>query len=148
MESGGIRNRFVRYTEMVQDIDYQVERLARLEASALAPSSSSWDGLPGGRGTPSDRTGRSASVLADLRIEVSRLIEEEKTERGALERLVSALPPDERAVLRLRYIDLATWEDTADTLGVTDRGARKIGERAFDRLERTYGKEIYDGPGD
>lgn len=139
MEAGRIRRRFDAYMDLSRDIDRQIDRLTRLEASALSPSAPSLDGMPTGKGVPGDRVGRSVALMDELQADVSRMIATEKTERAALEQMMAVLAADEKAVLRVLFFDRTRLEDAAEMLDLSVSSIKNYKKRAFDRLEGLYG---------
>lgn len=136
METDGIRRRFELYADLLEDIHLQQVRLYARRQSASAPSSPSWDGMPGGVGVPGDRIGNAASAAVDLEREIAALLDTAAAEKGALERIMAGLNAREKAVIRLHYFDRFDWETVADTVCMSDRGARGLCQRAFEKLER------------
>ena len=139
METGRIRRRFDAYMDLSRDIDRQIDRLTRLEASALSPSAPSLDGMPTGKGMPGDRVGRSVALMDELQEDVSRMIATEKTERAALEQMMAVLAADEKAVLRVLFFDRTRLEDAAEMLDLSVSSIKNYKKRAFERLEGMYG---------
>lgn len=136
METGGVRRRFELYADLLEDIHLQQVRLYARRQSASAPSSPSWDGMPGGVGVPGDRVGGAAAAAVDLEREIAALLDTAAAEKGALERIMTELNAREKAVIRLHYFDRFDWETVADTVCMSDRGARGLCQRAFEKLER------------
>ena len=136
METSGIRRRFELYADLLEDIHLQQVRLYARRQSASAPSSPSWDGMPGGAGVPGDRVGNAASAAVDLEREIAALVDTAAAEKHVLEGLIAELSAREKAVIRLHYFDRFDWDTVADTVCMSDRGARGLCQRAFDKLER------------
>ncbi len=139
METGRIRRRFDAYMDLSRDIDRQIDRLVELDASAKSPSAPSLDGMPTGKGVPGDPVGRSSAIIDELQSDVSRMIESEKTERAALEKMMTVLAADEKAVLRVLFFDKKRLEDAADMLDLSVSSIKNYKKRAFERLEGLYG---------
>jgi hypothetical protein len=131
-----IKARLQRYTAMLRDIDNQLERLDRMEATMTAPPGPDLSGMPRGSGTPTDRTGMMVIRKIELEEKIKRTLKKERAENAAIEAMIEQLEkPDERAVIRLRYFDRAEWDGITSVL---------FGDRPdyVDRLEsyqnRTY----------
>ena len=122
---GSISERFKQYAEYSKDLDRQISRLEELEAAAGNTGSASFDSVGRAVGSHADRTGRLASVIVDLESQIREMVAEETAERRALEKILSVtsggrflLKPDEKAVLRCRFFDRITLEETAEVLGM------------------------------
>ena len=142
---GGIAERFHQYTDLGREIDKQLCRLEEMEASVGNTGAGSFGSIGRAAGTHADRTGRLAAALATLKEEIRDLIAEETSERRELEKLLNArtdagrlLTADEKAVLRVRYFDALPWEQAAEVLAMSDRGARNIHNRAMEKLETAF----------
>lgn len=140
METGGIRGRFERYADLLEDIRLRQVRLYARRQSASAPSAPSWDSLPGGSGVPGDRVGNAASAAVDMEREIERLRDDARNRRQELERAMEPLCAREKNVLRARYFDgggrVLTWQEVADIVFLSEKGAQGVASRAFEKMER------------
>ena len=111
-----VKQRLQRYTELLEEIDNQSERLMRLEASMTAPRSPNMDGMPrAGHGT--DQIGAAIARKEAVEVSLKETVAEADREYWQLERAVKQLrKAQERMVLRLRYFDRCTWTDITDVL--------------------------------
>ena len=135
---GSIRERFEQYAKLVQDTDRQSDRLAEMEEAALAPSTSTWSAVPSGGGMPGDCVSRAAEIMEAQRIRVAEAISRERGERYALSAFLGCLEPNECAVIERFYFDLQTCDIIAERMGMSDRGVRKVRDRAFRKMEAEY----------
>lgn len=107
-----MRRRLNDYRLLNKEIDNDIERLERLQMKAYAPSSPNLTGMPKAPSSTFDRLADIAAKIADLQTEIDSLMKERDQERHNIEDLVKMLPnPDERAVIRLRYLDSEEWVD-------------------------------------
>ena len=107
-----MRRRLNEYRLLNKEIDNEIERLERLQMKAYSPSSPNLTGMPKAPSSTFDRLAYAASKIADLEDEISALMRERDQERKDIEELVKLLDkPDERAVIRLRYLDSEEWDD-------------------------------------
>ena len=112
-----VKERLQRYAAMQRDIDNQIERLERLQAALGDPAAPSLSGMPRGGSGGTDKIGRRLERIEQLEGEIRAAIEQEATERAALEAMIGQLrDPDERAVIRMRYFDRQEWGDIAEIL--------------------------------
>ena len=140
METDGIRRRFELYADLLEDIHLQQVRLYARRQSASAPSSPSWDGMPGGVGVPGDRVGNAASAAVDLEREIAAKKASADAMRAELLGYTQVLPAREKNLLEARYFDgdgrLLTWQELADIAGVCEKTVQSDVKRAFEKLER------------
>lgn len=147
---GSISARFAAYMDMGKEIDTQLLRLAELEAAAGNTGSASFDSVGRAAGSHADRTGRLAAVIVDLETQIREMVAEETAERRELEKILSVtsggrflLKPDEKAVLRCRFFDRITLEETAEVLGISVSSCKNYAKDAFRKLEEKYnGSEV------
>jgi RNA polymerase sigma factor (sigma-70 family) len=132
---GRIRGRFEAYKDLAMEIDCQIDRLERLEASAMSPSGPNLDGMPMPKGAPGDRVGRSVALLDALRAEVAEMVQQERELRRELEGYLVGLCAIEKTVIRVVYLDRASVEEAADLLGVSESSIKNYKKRAFAKME-------------
>ena len=105
------------YRETERDIDNQVERLDRLDMQMTSISSPVITDMPR---NPSPVYDRAAAVVAkkvDLENEIREAIQSQKRKRELIEDILKHLrSSDERGVIRIRYLDRASWYEVTDVL--------------------------------
>jgi len=112
-----IKERLKEYTAMLREIDNQIERLERMEATMTSSSGPNLTGMPRASGNTSDRVAIQVARKIELEETIKKAIEEERKEREAIEIMVQQIKkPDERAVIRLRYFDRAEWPEICKIL--------------------------------
>lgn len=108
------------YQERQQDLDSNYERLERLEARLTSPRSAALSGLPGAAASDPDRLTFPVAELQELQAETKRQVAALRDLRHRIEEAVRLIDgPDwanQRAVLRMRYIDGERWEVIAQLL--------------------------------
>ncbi len=124
------------YRDSEKDIDMQIERLDRIEMKLKSIGSPSLSGMPR---DPSPSNSRMADMIAtkiDLENEIKRSVEELKAKRKSIESIISKLRhSEERAVIRLRYIDGMGWDEVLDVLFG--------GKSDFLDKEESYNRRMY-----
>ena len=109
-----------RYLQLYGDRDREffdlVERRAVLQLRAYAPSSAQLDGMPHSPGFVSDRTGNIVEQLEELDIELNAKKMDLRALYHEIDEYIGQIKaarrrgwPDRRAVLQMRYLDLADW---------------------------------------
>lgn len=132
----------------ITDAELTEERLAALQSRAESARTASISGLPHAAGETVDRVGVIVAQIEELTAENARLWKRVNELRQGREAAIKQIHghgwPEQRAVLRLRYIDLETWNDLTFALF----GSKKdYGEREDSYLRRAYklhGKALYE----
>ena len=124
------------YQEKERDIDFQIERLERLEESLISPGSPVISDMPRSP-SPSkqrmlDKLERKEALEEKIRIAIA----ERDEHRKKIEMLVRHLSAEEKAVIEMRYIDGANWNEITDAFY-----GRK--DDFLDR-EDTYSRRVFE----
>ena len=99
-------------------------------------------GMPRGGGNH-DQVQDGAIKLTELKEAYSEVLNELEEMRKTLDPLINDLEnPDDRAVIRLRYIKGFSPEDIADAICKTDRSVYYYLSRAEDQLVRKYPEDV------
>lgn len=108
------------YQERKQDFEATCERLERLEARLTAPRSAALSGVPRAAVSDPDRLTFPVAELQELQAETKRQAAALRDLRYRIEAAIKLIDgPDwanQRAVLRMRYIDGERWEVIAQLL--------------------------------
>lgn len=111
-EIDAMKERLRDYRSMNKEIENQIERLERMEMKISSIGSPVLSDMPKSPSTVYDRMASSVARKVDFENEIMELIAERDAERRSLESLIRRLKkPDERAVIRMRYLDSEDWED-------------------------------------
>lgn len=138
MDIGKTKARLRAYQTMQRDLDNQVERLERITAQLEAPGSPSLTGMPKATGYVESRMTTMIARKVDLEKQIEADIRAERSERKAIEDICKRMSnPDERAIIRLRYLDEAKWTEINEVL----HGKREdFAAKTEDYLRQTYRK--------
>ena len=132
---------------MAKEIDAQSLRLAELEAAAGNHGAAPFGNIGHSAGTAADPTGRLAGRIADLKAHLRELTDKERREERALNAILRTktdeygtllLSARERAIIQMRYFDGLTWEQAAELIGMSDKGAKLAFRRGLDKLDGMY----------
>lgn len=108
------------YQERQRDIESSYERLERLEARLTSPRSAALSGVPGAAAPDPDRLTFPLAELQELREECNIQVEDLRDLRHRIEGAIRLIDgpgwPDQRAMLRMRYVDGERWETIAQLL--------------------------------
>lgn len=99
-----------------KEIDRDTERLRQLELAAQ-PAAQVLTGMPRGNGT-SDKVGRYAVEIADLKAIIGAKVTQCIYERVRLERYIADVPDSlTRQIMTLRFVNGLTWAQVAACVG-------------------------------
>lgn len=108
------------YQERQRDLESSYERLERLESKLTSPRSAALTGTPGAAAPDPDRLTLPIAELEELRQATAEQSAELRDLRHRIEGAVRLIDgpgwPDQRAVLRMRYVDGERWEIIAKLL--------------------------------
>lgn len=112
-----IKNRLVEYRERERDIDNQIERIERLEMKMTSIGSPTISDMPKAASPSHDKIGSMIAQKEELETCIREDIKKQESERIEIEGILKKLKhSDERAVIRMRYFDGASWNDVMDML--------------------------------
>lgn len=116
-DTDAVKYRLIEYRERAKDIESQTERLDRLEMKILSIGSPTLSDMPKSPSPPQDRTTALIADKIDLENDIRQAIAEQRREKEAIEIILRKLRhSEERAVIRMRYFDGASWNDVVDML--------------------------------
>jgi len=99
-------------------------------------------GMPRG-GSGKDRVAEGAIQISEIKAAYKEILEELQTMRDTLDPLIDTLDnPDDRAVMRLRYIKGFSPEDIAEAINRTDRSIYYYLSRAEDQIAKAYPEKV------
>lgn len=116
-DTDAVKYRLIEYRERAKDIESQTERLDRLEMKILSIGSPTLSDMPKSPSPPQDRTTALIADKIDLENDIRQAITDQRQEKEAIEVILRKLRhSEERAVIRMRYFDGASWNDVVDML--------------------------------
>lgn len=108
------------YQERQRDFEATCERLERLESKLTSPRSAALTGLPGAAAPDPDRLTLPLAELEELRHDTAKQSAELRDLRRRIDAAIRLIDgpgwPNQRAALRMRYIDGETFETIARLL--------------------------------
>lgn len=112
-----VKNRLVEYRERERDIDNQIERVEWLEMKMTSIGSPTISDMPKAASPSHDKIGSMIAQKEELETCIREDIKKQESERAEIEAILKKLKhSDERAVIRMRYFDGASWNDVVDML--------------------------------
>ena len=107
----------VSYKEHDRDIENQLERLDRLETKIIGVGAQVLTDMPKNPSPSNDRITDLLCSKTDLENEIKGMIKEQSDSRRLIEFVIKRFKKsDEKAVIRMRYIDGLVWTDVTDAL--------------------------------
>lgn len=132
-----IKKKLKQYTERERDIENQLERIERMEAKLTSAGSPVFSDLPKSPSPSQQRMADLTDQKVDLENKVARAIEQQKSERAVLDEIIDKLEiSDEKAVIRMRYFDSASWDSVLSMLFG--------GREDFLTKEESYRRRMYN----
>lgn len=108
------RKMLAAYSDKIRELELNMDRLSSIEESMTAPKASNLDGMPHGSGAFYDRISSLVSNKDKVEADIIKQAEDVARLRAEIEALISLVDKaEERAVLRLRYVDQQQWADVA-----------------------------------
>lgn len=126
--------RLRQYRALCDDLRSVRESIAEIEGRIYAPSGSRVDGSPRGRGGGS-MVERSAVDFSDRLDRLRNLAHSIERELEAIDHAINSLPPIERHIIRLHYVDGLSWEMIAEKKNYSARHVRRMHKAAIGFLE-------------
>lgn len=138
-----VKNRLAEYREVASEIDNQLERLDRLSEKMCSVGSPQITDMPRNPSPSNDRMMSQIVMKMELEEEVSELIRSHEEERKAIEAILKKLKKsDERAVIRMRYLDLENWSDVCFVLYGGNEGYYEKESSYMRRLMLVHGRAL------
>lgn len=107
-----MKDRLCEYRSLNKEIDNEIERLERMEDKLYSLGSPALSNMPKSKSSVYDKIADRVAMKVDLEATIKELISYRDSERIAIEVMVRRLRnADERAVIRMRYLDLEEWDD-------------------------------------
>lgn len=149
--TGLVKERLRQYGECARELADLVERRGVLRARAISPKASNLDGMPHSEDFSSDRLGALMGQLEQIDHEVESKKAEEKRIYHDLDAYIGRIKaarrrgwPDRRAVLQMRYPDLASWPETAAMLFSQKADFEDRQESYLRRTHRIHAKALME----
>jgi len=110
-----IKQRLVEYRERERDIDNQIERLERFTMKMTSIGATVISDMPKAISPSHDRIADMVAQKEELERVIREDVQLQSEERQAIEEILKHLKhSDEKAVIRMRYFDGASWNDVVD----------------------------------
>lgn len=112
-----VKLRLTEYVENERDIDNQIERLERLTARMVGVGAQVLTDMPKAPSVTNDRMADLLGQKEELEASIRAAVTEQSAERKKIEQVLKHMRnPDERAVIRMRYLDRSSWLEVRDMM--------------------------------
>lgn len=112
-----VKQRLIDLRDLRREIENQSERLERLETKLVGAGAQALTDMPKSPSPSNDRISDLMQQKFDLEEDIRATLEHRRRERMFFEKIIRRLKrSDERAVIRSRYLDGASWGDVVDLL--------------------------------
>lgn len=112
-----VKQRLIDLRDLRREIENQSERLERLETKLVGVGAQALTDMPKSSSPSNDRISDLMQQKFDLEEDIRATLEHRRRERMFFEKIIRRLKrSDERAVIRSRYLDGASWGDVVDLL--------------------------------
>ena len=112
-----VKQRLIDLRDLRREIENQSERLERLETKLVGVGAHALTDMPKSPSPSNDRISDLMQQKFDLEEDIRATLEHRRRERMFFEKIIRRLKrSDERAVIRSRYLDGASWGDVVDLL--------------------------------
>lgn len=128
-----LKHRLNLYRDLELERAQVRQELDRVEASMDGPGGSNMDGMPRGSGT-GDPVLAIVSQHMELKDKYLQLLGELSRAQAEIEDLINVLPPRDRVLMRLRYIQGLQWEEVCLAVGYSWRQTHRTHSKALDTI--------------
>ena len=122
------------YRNLKREADQLEQYIARIKAEIYAPRTTHLDAIPGASPNGTGPTERLALKHVELLERYREKLVELRTAQLRIEKAIEPLSPDERMLMRYRYIDGLTWEEVAVKMGYSWRQVHRIHAKALEHV--------------
>lgn len=112
-----VKRMLLDYLDLEREIDNQIERLESLESRIYSVGSPEMSDMPKNPSPSNDRMSLMIERKMELEEKIKKLIDEQTEKRKKFEDAIEKISfPDQRAVIRMRYLDGEKWESIVEML--------------------------------
>lgn len=138
-----VRKRLTAYLNEEREIDNQIERIENLEEKITGIQSPDLSGMPKGQNVSKDRMLKMVAEKLELEREVRAMIDHHEQESAWIKRTVKRIKkPDERACIRMRYLDMEGWGKVSKMLYGAKKDYHLRTDSYIRRTTKLHGRAI------
>lgn len=125
-----------KYRFICQEIEQLEEQIKSLRLMILSPKNQIITGMPTGKGGNGDKIGDALCKIERLEARYNKKIEQLLREREKIECVIETLDCRERLLIRHKYIDGLTWEETATKLNYSLDNTYKLHRTILHKIQK------------
>ena len=126
-------NRIRRSNELLQTNFSEIERLRQLSLTLSSPGVT--EAVSKSK-SPDAAYVKTVEKIVDLECKIRREIDTIVDQISEVSAVINLLDdPNERLLLKLRYVEMLKWEDVAKRMGYTKRYTEKLHKRAIEHIK-------------
>lgn len=141
-QNEAVKDWLKRYRDAARDSESLDNRIIALRSRLESPGAARLDGMPRTPGFDADRTGAALALLEELEGEAKQARARARKLYAEVEAAIKQINgpgwPDQRAVLRLRYLDGEKWESVASLLFGTSPDYEERQDSFVRRVHKTH----------
>lgn len=112
-----VKHRLIAYREREKDIDNQIERHELLSQKMISIGSPTLSDMPKAVSPSHDKIANMVAMKMELEESIREDVQKQSEERKEIEEILKHLKKsDEKAVIRMRYLDGVSWNDVVDMI--------------------------------
>lgn len=112
-----VKHRLIAYREREKDIDNQIERHELLSQKMISIGSPTLSDMPKAASPSHDKIANMVAMKMELEDSIREDVQKQSQERKEIEDILKHLKKsDEKAVIRMRYLDGVSWNDVVDMI--------------------------------
>lgn len=112
-----VKHRLIAYREREKDIDNQIERHELLSQKMISIGSPTLSDMPKAVSPTHDKIANMVAMKMELEESIREDVQKQSEERKEIEEILKHLKKsDEKAVIRMRYLDGVSWNDVVDMI--------------------------------
>lgn len=129
------KNRLRAFRSMATEVRL-IDETIRAMRETVGAKTTNLSGSAGGSDSDGTATERTVEKLLALEAKYNKRKSDYVDERQTIERAIERLDPTQRALIRLYYMDLKTWEETAEALRFSTQHVHRIHAAALIELSK------------
>lgn len=123
----------IKYHKVKQEIFQIKEKLAEIEETYTQVKAMKIDGLPKGKSV-NDYIADAIIKIEELKSVYNKKISEILEFQIKIENAIDELEPEERILIRKRYIDGLKWEEVCQELNISWRTAHRLNKKIMEKI--------------
>lgn len=138
-----LKDRLMEYREREREIDSQIERIENIKGKMIGLRSLEMSGMPHAQFATKDRLTKLLAQKEEVEKDVMRMIGIQESEKEWINSLLKHVKrADERACIRVRYIDVESWTQVAKILFGSNEDFYERKDSYLRRTTKIHGRAL------